>query len=122
MDQKRILENSERRNSDALPRQQSAEAIVSDIISSSFSKKMSLEHLVLHYLQGRVLLQVQVSMSPEILIRDAMDIAKQAEEEILKADASISQVSVQLRLGQQIQQLQLAASKGGVNNLLAEKQ
>lgn len=32
-------------------------------------QKMSLEHLMLHYLQGRVLLLVQVSMSPEILIR-----------------------------------------------------
>lgn len=122
MDQKRILENSERRNSDAIPRQQSAEAIVSDVISSHFSKKMSLEYLMLHYLQGRVLLQVQVSMSPEILIRDAMDIAKRAEAEILKADASISQVSVQLRLGQQIQQLQLAASKNGANNLQAGAQ
>uniref|UniRef100_A0ACD5WZP7 Uncharacterized protein n=1 Tax=Avena sativa TaxID=4498 RepID=A0ACD5WZP7_AVESA len=122
MDKKRILENSERRNSDSIPRQQSAETIVSNIMSSHFKKKMSLEHLVLHYLQGRVLLQVQVSMPPEILIRDAMDIAKQAEEEIMKADASISQVSVQLRLGHQIEQLHLAASKSGPNDLQAEKQ
>ncbi|KAM3292035.1 hypothetical protein ACQJBY_036148 [Aegilops geniculata] len=122
VDKKRILENLERRNSDVIPRQRSAEAIVSDIISSHFPKKMCLEHLMLHYLQGRVLLQVQVSMSPEILIRDAMDIAKKAEEEIMKADASICQVSVQLRLGQQIEQLQLAASKSGANDLHAEKQ
>ncbi|KAI4996191.1 hypothetical protein ZWY2020_046782 [Hordeum vulgare] len=122
MNKKRILENSERRNSDVIPRQRSAEAIVSDIISSHFPKKMCLEHLILHYLQGRVLLQVQVSMSPEILIRDAMHIAKKAEEEIMKADASICQVSVQLRLGQQIEQLQLAASKSGANDLQAEKQ
>lgn len=122
MDKKNILENLERRNADSIPRQQSAETIVSNIISSHFQKKMSLEHLVLHYLQGRVMLQVQVSMSPEILIRDAMAIAKQAEEEIMKADASISKVSVQLRLGQQIEQLQLAASKGGPKDLLAEKQ
>ena len=47
-----------------------------------------------------------------------MDIAKQAEQEIMKSDASISQVSVQLRLGQQIEQLQLAASK---NDPRAEK-
>ncbi|CAN6312788.1 unnamed protein product [Urochloa humidicola] len=105
------------RNSEAIPRQHSAEAIVSDIISSHFSKKMSLEHLMLHYVQGRVLLQVQVSMPPEILIRDAMEIAKQAEEEIMRADASISQVSVQLRLGQQIKQLQLPSSKNIASNL-----
>jgi hypothetical protein len=51
-----------------------------------------------------------------------MDIAKQAEEEIMKADASISQVSVQLRLGQQIEQLQLAERKSRPNDLQAEKQ
>uniref|UniRef100_A0A0E0KDN1 Uncharacterized protein n=1 Tax=Oryza punctata TaxID=4537 RepID=A0A0E0KDN1_ORYPU len=122
MDQKGISENTVRGNSDAIPRQQTAEAIVSHIISSHFSKKMSLEHLMLHYLQGRVLLQVEVSMSPEIMIRDAMDIAKQAEEEILKADSSISQVSVQLRLGQQIKQLKLPGGKNGANNQQAQVQ
>ncbi|KAK3147273.1 hypothetical protein QOZ80_3BG0280350 [Eleusine coracana subsp. coracana] len=119
MDQERIPMNGNRRNSEAIPRQQNAEAIVSDIISSHFSKKMSLEHLMLHYLQGRLLLQVQVSMPQEILIRDAMEIAKQAEEEILRADASISQVSVQLRLGQQIEQLQLASSQNVAHDLRA---
>ncbi|NP_001144835.2 Metal tolerance protein 2 isoform 1 [Zea mays] len=111
MDLKRILKDSDGTNSEAIPRQQSAEAIVSNIISSHFSEKMALEHLMLHYVQGRVLLQVQVSMSPEILIRDAMEVAKQAEEEILRADASISQISLQLRLGQQIKQLQLASQE-----------
>ncbi|XP_062211255.1 metal tolerance protein 2-like [Phragmites australis] len=121
MDLKRISKDTDRRNS-GVPQQQSAEAIVSDIISSHFSKEMSLEHLVMHYVQGRVLLQVQVSMSPEILIRDAMEIAKQAEEEILRADASISQVSVQLRLGQQIKQLQLPSSKNVAGDLHAGAQ
>jgi len=82
-------------------------------------QKMSLEHLMLHYVQGRVLLQVQVSMSPELLIRDAMEVAKQAEEEILRADANISQVSMQLRLGQQIKQLQLASSKNVASDVHA---
>uniref|UniRef100_A0A0E0NUZ1 Cation efflux protein transmembrane domain-containing protein n=1 Tax=Oryza rufipogon TaxID=4529 RepID=A0A0E0NUZ1_ORYRU len=103
MDQKGIWENIERRNSDAIPRQQTAEAIVSCIISSHFSK-------------------VEVSMSPEIMIRDAMDIAKQAEEEILKADSSISQVSVQLRLGQQIKQLKLPGGKNRAKNQQAQMQ
>jgi len=80
---------------------------------------MSLEHLMLHYVHGRVLLQVQVSMSPEILIRDAMEVAKQAEEEILRADANISQVSMQLRLGQQIKQLQLASSNNVASDVHA---
>jgi hypothetical protein len=46
-----------------------------------------------------------------------MEIAKQAEEEIMRADASISQVSVQLRLGQHIKQLQLASSKSIASDL-----
>jgi hypothetical protein len=38
MNLKRAFNNSDIRNSEAIPRQQSAEAIVSDIISSHFSK------------------------------------------------------------------------------------
>jgi hypothetical protein len=48
-----------------------------------------------------------------------MEIAKQAEEEILRADPSISQVSVQLRLGQQIAQLRLASSQNLAHDLHA---
>ena len=51
--------------------------------------------------------------------RDAMEVAKQAEEEILRADANISQVSMQLRLGQQIKQLQLASSKNVASDVHA---
>ena len=51
--------------------------------------------------------------------RDAMEVAKQAEEEILRADANISQVSMQLRLGQQIKQLQLALSKNVASDVHA---
>jgi hypothetical protein len=38
MDLKRILKDSDGTNSEAIPRQQSAEAIVSNIISSHFSE------------------------------------------------------------------------------------
>jgi len=48
-----------------------------------------------------------------------MEVAKQAEEEILRADANISQVSMQLRLGQQIKQLQLASSKNVASDVHA---
>ncbi|OAY71121.1 Metal tolerance protein C1 [Ananas comosus] len=105
LDLRKSMESEERENSKNISRQQDAEAIVSDILSSHFSGKMSLERTILHSLQGKVLLQVQVSMSPELLIQDAMDIAKEAEKAIIKANSSIHHVSIQLRLGPLISQL-----------------
>ncbi|XP_038988700.1 metal tolerance protein 2 [Phoenix dactylifera] len=93
-------------NPNIISGQEEAEAIVADILSTLFSEKMSLEHVTCcHSLQGKVLLQVQVSMHPELLIRDAMDIAKEAEKEILKAASSIDQVSIQLTLGRTVSEL-----------------
>ncbi|KAK8953351.1 Metal tolerance protein C1 [Platanthera guangdongensis] len=82
--------------------QQEAEAIVLHVISSQFREKMNVEHITLHKIQGDVLLQVQVSMPPEMTIQDAVKMAREAEKEILKASSSINQVSIQLRLGHPI--------------------
>ncbi|KAJ1699418.1 hypothetical protein LUZ63_007930 [Rhynchospora breviuscula] len=89
-------------NSTLISSQQEAEAIVYDVLSARFSKKMSLDRVILHLLQGKLLLQVQVSMPPHLVIKDAMEIAKEAEKEILEADSRINQVSIQLSLGNQI--------------------
>ncbi|XP_072975912.1 metal tolerance protein 2 [Typha angustifolia] len=102
LDPGKNLKAMEQRNLRTISRQQDAEIIISDIISSHFSTNMSLESIMLHSLQGKVLLQVHVSMPPQLLIRDAMGIAKEAEKEILKADSSINQVSIQLRLSHPI--------------------
>ncbi|RYR70775.1 hypothetical protein Ahy_A02g005083 isoform B [Arachis hypogaea] len=75
------------------------EGIVSDIISSNFPQ-MSVERVTRHMFQGKIVLQIEVSMPPEIQIRDAMEIAKQAEREVLKAVSSVIHVGIQLRLGQ----------------------
>ncbi|KAJ4753550.1 Cation-efflux pump FieF [Rhynchospora pubera] len=92
-------------NSTLISSQQEAEAIVYDILSARFSKKMSLDRVILHLLHGKLLLQVQVSMPPHLVIKDAMEIAKEAEKEILEADSRINQVSIQLSLGNQITNL-----------------
>ncbi|CAA6669084.1 unnamed protein product [Spirodela intermedia] len=78
-------------------------ALVHSIFSSQFPK-MSLEHITWHSLQGKIFLQILVSMAPDTLIREAMEMAKKAEKEVLTGDCSLNQVSVQLRLGQQIPQ------------------
>ncbi|KAJ3683743.1 hypothetical protein LUZ60_013970 [Juncus effusus] len=96
------LVNLKNENSKIISSQQEAEMIVSEIISARFSKKMSLDHVILHLLQGKLLLQVQVSMIPQMIIQDAMKIAKEAEKEILQADSRINKVSIQLSLGNQI--------------------
>ncbi|KAK1316098.1 Metal tolerance protein 2 [Acorus calamus] len=86
---------------------------VTDIITNRFEIQMSVEHMVHHSLQGKIMLQVQVSMPPDMWIRDAMDIAKEAEQEILKAAANINQVSIQLRLGHPNPQLSPGETEQG---------
>ncbi|XP_042517454.1 metal tolerance protein 2-like [Macadamia integrifolia] len=78
------------------------EAVVSDILASKFSEKMVVERITRHLLQGKILLQVEVSMPHEMLIRGAIDVAKRAEMEILKAIPNVNQVSILLRLGHPI--------------------
>ncbi|CAL9160895.1 unnamed protein product [Musa hybrid cultivar] len=99
---RKIVKGLEGQDSITLSRQQEAKAIVSDVLSMQFSEQMSLECITLHSLQGKLLVQAQVSMPAEFLIRDAMEIAAHAEKEILAATSSINQVSIQLRLGRPI--------------------
>ncbi|KAG6482452.1 hypothetical protein ZIOFF_059083 [Zingiber officinale] len=102
LEERKNLKDLEGRDSNSLSRHQEAETIISDILSKQFSKQMSLEHITLHSLQGKILVQALVSMPAEMLISEAMDIAKRAEKEILAATSSINQVSIQLRLGRPI--------------------
>ncbi|XP_050281866.1 metal tolerance protein 2-like [Quercus robur] len=70
-------------------------------------QKMVVERVTHHLLQGKLLLQIEVSMPPEMSIRDAKEMAEEAENEILKAASNIIHVSIQLRLGHPIPQLNL---------------
>ncbi|KAG6703867.1 hypothetical protein I3842_07G106200 [Carya illinoinensis] len=81
------------------------EAVVSDVILAKFPEIMFVERITRHLLQGKVLLQIEVSMPPKMLIREAMELAVEAEKEIQKAASNIIHVSIQLRLGHPMPQL-----------------
>ncbi|OIT26835.1 PREDICTED: metal tolerance protein 2 isoform X1 [Nicotiana attenuata] len=76
------------------------ENIVYNILSTNFSQKMIIERVTPHLLQGQILLQVEVSMPPDLLIRDAEKVAEEAEKLIIEAAPDIVHVCIQLRLGQ----------------------
>ncbi|KAI9080419.1 hypothetical protein K1719_037813 [Acacia pycnantha] len=78
--------------------------IVSDIISSNFVE-MSVERVTRHTFQGKIILQIEVSMPSDMQIRNAMEIAEEAEKKVLKAVSDVTHVSIQLRLGRSIPQL-----------------
>ncbi|CAL0316192.1 unnamed protein product [Lupinus luteus] len=80
------------------------ERIVSKIISSNF-QQMSVERITRHVFQGKIVLQIEVSMPPDIQIRNAEEMAQQAEKEVLKAVSNVSHVGIQLRLGQPFPQI-----------------
>ncbi|XP_057782377.1 metal tolerance protein C1 isoform X2 [Salvia miltiorrhiza] len=75
------------------------EDTVGEILSSNFSEKMSVQRITRHSLQGQILLQIEVSMPPDTSIRDAVEVAKEAEKKILEVVTSIRHVSIQLQLG-----------------------
>lgn len=93
---KRISGNVPARDGD-----ENIEAIVRHIFSSKFPEKFVVERISRHMLQGMILLEVEVRMPPEMMIRDAMEAAEEAEKEIMNAAAksNIVHVHVQLRLG-----------------------
>ncbi|KAF6142680.1 hypothetical protein GIB67_015166 [Kingdonia uniflora] len=103
-DQQADLKGMSSHNSNACSEQKDIEAIVSNIFSTKFSEIIILEHITYHSLQGKFFLQIEVSMPFEMLIRDAKEIAEEAEKEILNVASNISQVSIQLRLGHLIPQ------------------
>ncbi|KAF1880763.1 hypothetical protein Lal_00011822 [Lupinus albus] len=80
------------------------EGIVSEIISSNF-QQISVERITRHVFQGKIVLQIEVSMPPDIQIRNAKEMAQQAEKEVLKAVSYVSHVAIQLRLGQPFPQI-----------------
>ncbi|KAJ8898802.1 hypothetical protein K2173_007227 [Erythroxylum novogranatense] len=73
--------------------------IVSDILSSKFGQKMEIERITHHSLQGKIFLQVEVSMPHNILVEKAVGVAEEAEKEIFRVTSDVTQVSFQLRLG-----------------------
>ncbi|KAL2636041.1 hypothetical protein R1flu_007520 [Riccia fluitans] len=71
---------------------------VRNVVKSNFSEKMTIVHVTSHYLKGRVVVEVEVLMNPEISVRDAKANAHDAEEFILREVKDISAVDIQLKL------------------------
>ncbi|GLJ44610.1 hypothetical protein SUGI_0937610 [Cryptomeria japonica] len=106
-----IIEESKQNNSLMTSTQQlETEKTVHNVLSTKFSETMTVEHVTSHFLQGKVFVQVQISILADILIRDAMAIALDAEKEILQASSEISSVNILLRLGPQLKEAQLQSN------------
>lgn len=73
---------------------------VTKIFMSKFREKVAVEHITRHVLQGKILLEIEVSMPPDAMILDAMQMAEAAREDILKMMSNVIEVSIQLRLSQ----------------------
>ncbi|KAK2649383.1 hypothetical protein Ddye_016872 [Dipteronia dyeriana] len=99
MDLQESLKGSMAHNINFYVEESDIEEIVHNIFSSKFPQKMVVERITPHLFQGKILLEIEVSMPPDTLIRDAMKVAETAEKEILKAASNVFQVSLQLRLG-----------------------
>eukprot|EP00250_Pteridium_aquilinum_P015161 c22420_g1_i2 orf=614-2557(-) len=74
------------------------ERVVRGLVQSNFDKVMAFERVRCHFLQGRLLVELEVSMEPTMSIRDGMHHARKAEELIMKSYPKISAVETQLRL------------------------
>lgn len=74
------------------------EEMVANILASNFSQKMVVEHVKKRMLQDKVLVQIDISMPPDALISDAMEVAEEAKKHILQATSNSIQVSFQLQL------------------------
>ncbi|KAG6787148.1 hypothetical protein D5086_005899 [Populus alba] len=102
MDQEENLNGKVNQNKKISLDDKDIESIVSDVFSSKIPEKIEVERITRHLMQGNILLQIEISMRPSIFIRDAMELAGEAEKEILKASSSIIQVGFLLRLGSPI--------------------
>ncbi|KAL6500362.1 Metal tolerance protein C1 [Orobanche hederae] len=94
------------KNNTFLLEQMDVEDTVSKILSSNFSEKMEIERITRHSLQGHIFLEIEVSMPPDTLIREAVEVAKEAENVVLEVVPDVIHVSFQLRLGRPMPELQ----------------
>ncbi|KAK6164746.1 hypothetical protein DH2020_001610 [Rehmannia glutinosa] len=98
--------SSDHHNNTVLLEQTDVEDTVSKILSSNFSEKMVVQRITRHSLQGQIFLEIEVSMPPDTLIREAIEVANEAEKKILEVVPDIIHVSIQLRLGRPMPEFQ----------------
>ncbi|KAL0371420.1 UNVERIFIED_CONTAM: Metal tolerance protein C1 [Sesamum angustifolium] len=97
---------SDHHGSTASLEQSDVEDTVSKILSSYFSDKMVVQRITRHSLQGQIFLEIEVTMPPNTLIREAVEVAGEAEKKILEIVPNLTHVSIQLRLGRPMPEVQ----------------
>ncbi|PIN02363.1 Mitochondrial Fe2+ transporter MMT1 [Handroanthus impetiginosus] len=104
--QQRSCKISDHQSNTNLSEQTDIGDTVSKVLSSSFSEKMEIQRITRHSLEGQIFLEIEVSMPPDMLIREAVKVAEEAEKKILEVLPNVMHVSVQLRLGRPMPELQ----------------
>ncbi|KAL2238958.1 UNVERIFIED_CONTAM: Metal tolerance protein C1 [Sesamum indicum] len=69
-------------------------------------EKMVVQRITRHSLQGQIFLEIEVTMPPDTLIREAVEVAEEAEKKILEIVPNLTHVSIQLRLGRPMPEVQ----------------
>ncbi|GER24749.1 cation efflux family protein [Striga asiatica] len=93
------VKSSDHHDNTRLLDQTDVEDIVSKILSSRFSEKMEVERITRHSIQRQLFLEIEVSMPLDSSIREAVELAKEAEKTIVEVVPEVIHVSIQLRLG-----------------------
>ncbi|KAL8094577.1 metal tolerance protein 2 [Apium graveolens] len=101
-DQQNDMKGSYHLKSSVSSKDKDIEDIIHGLLAAKYAEQMAVEHITSHILQGKTLLQVEVSMPPDMLIRDAIKLAKDAERHIKPAVSDAVQVCFQLQLGSAI--------------------
>ncbi|KAG0602050.1 hypothetical protein M758_11G156800 [Ceratodon purpureus] len=79
-------------------RQAEVERIVRYVLQANFSKVVKVRAVTCHFLQGKVVAEVGISLNPNLSIRDAMQHASDIETCLLQNVEDLAAVSVQLDL------------------------
>ncbi|KAK1354127.1 metal tolerance protein 2 [Heracleum sosnowskyi] len=101
-DQQNDMKGSYHLKSSVSSKDKDIEDIIYGLLAAKYAEQMVVERITSHILQGKTLIQVEVSMPPDVLIRDAINLAKYAQRHIKPAVSDAVQVCFQLQLGSAI--------------------
>lgn len=76
----------------------SIEQMITHMLTSNCSQDMVVKQVSKHKLQGKNLVQVEVSMPPDVTISDAIKVTEEAKRHILHATSNSIQLSFKLQL------------------------
>ncbi|CAK9860253.1 unnamed protein product [Sphagnum jensenii] len=80
--------------------QSQVEQVVRSVLDANFKETVGVRHVTCHFLQGKVVVELGVTLDNKLAIRDAMEHAKDVERVLLNNVPDITTVQVQLSLSQ----------------------